>query len=77
MRSTRTGFEVRKMFTREAIERFTLWVFAVGLLITVMLTVAKSAVRDYKDLREEIRRPAATETQAVNQVHNAIPDSRR
>ena len=51
--------------------------FAVGLLITVMLTVAKSAVRDYKDLREEIRRPAATETQAVNQVHNAIPDSRR
>jgi hypothetical protein len=51
------------MLTKERIERCTVWVLAVGLLITVTLSVAKTIVRDYKELRQEIRRPAVSETQ--------------
>jgi hypothetical protein len=77
MRSTWIGGEVRKMLTKEKIERCTLWVLAAGLLMTVTLSVAKSVVRDYMELRQEIHRPAATETQATNKVRDAISNPGR
>jgi hypothetical protein len=43
--------------TKGKIERWTLWVLAVGVLIAVTLNVAKWVVRDYKDLEQEIHRP--------------------
>jgi hypothetical protein len=48
--------------TKEKIERWTLWVLAVGLLAAVTLNVAKTVVRDYHDLQQEIHRPATTQT---------------
>jgi len=47
--------------TKEKIEHWTLWVLAAGVLIAVSLNVAKWVVRDYRDLQQEISRPAATE----------------
>ncbi len=49
--------------SKEKIERWTLWVLSVGILLAVSLNVAKSIVRDYKDLQKELRRPTTTETQ--------------
>jgi len=49
--------------SKERIERWTLWVLAVGILAAVTFNVAKSIVRDYKDLQMEFYRPAATQAQ--------------
>jgi len=51
--------------SKDKLERWTLWVLALGLLITVSLNVAKSIVRDCKDLREEMHRAAVTQTVAT------------
>jgi hypothetical protein len=48
--------------SKDKLERCTLWVLALGLLITVSFNVAKSVVRDYQDLRQELHRPGATQT---------------
>ncbi len=50
---------------KETIDRVTLWILAVGLLIAVTFSVAKSAVRDYQELRDQIHRPPAV--QATNE----------
>lgn len=60
------------MPTKEKIEKWTLWILAFGLLISVTLNVAKLAVRDYMELRQEIHRPAATEIQAANRTQVPI-----
>jgi len=44
--------------TKKKIERWTLWVLAIGLLASVSLNVAKSVVRDYHELWQEIHQPA-------------------
>jgi hypothetical protein len=49
--------------TKKKIERWTLWVLAVGLLAAVTLNVAKTVVRDYHDLQQEIHRPTATQAE--------------
>jgi hypothetical protein len=49
--------------TKEKIERWTLWVLAVGILSTVTFNVAKSMVHDYNELQREIHRPVATQAQ--------------
>jgi hypothetical protein len=49
--------------SKEKIERWTLWVLAVGILVAVSFNVAKSIVRDYHELQQEIHRPAATRAQ--------------
>jgi hypothetical protein len=49
--------------TKAKIERWTLWVLAVGILATVSFNVAKSIVREYNDLQYEIHRPAAKQAQ--------------
>ncbi len=49
--------------TRDRIDHWTLWVLAAGVLIAVVLHVAKWIVRDFKELQEEIHRPAATQAQ--------------
>jgi hypothetical protein len=54
------------MLTKEILEKLTRWVLALGLLIAVVMSVAKSTVRDYYDLRHEIHQHAMTETQANN-----------
>jgi hypothetical protein len=45
---------------KEKIERCTLWVLAVGMLLAVSFKVAESVVRDYHDLQRELHQPAAT-----------------
>jgi hypothetical protein len=56
---------LRWQMSKDKLERWTLWVLALGLLITVSLNVAKSIVRDCKDLREEMHRAAVTQTVAT------------
>jgi hypothetical protein len=52
---------------REKIDRLTLWVLALGLLIAVTLSVAKSTVREYQDLQDQFHRPT------TGQAKNARP----
>jgi hypothetical protein len=47
----------RANVSKKTIERWTLWVLAVGILAAVSLNVAKAIVRDYKDLQQEVHRP--------------------
>jgi hypothetical protein len=47
---------------KEKIERFTLWVLAVGMLLAVSFRVAESVVHDYHDLQREIHQPQAPAT---------------
>ena len=47
--------------TKKKIERWTLWVLAIGLLAGVSLNVAKSVVREYRELQQEIHQPQATQ----------------
>jgi hypothetical protein len=54
------GKRARSM-TKAKIERWTLWVLAVGILATATFNVAKSIVKEYNDLQHEIHRPAATQ----------------
>jgi hypothetical protein len=56
-RVTRYRAEGVGEMTKGKVERWTLWVLAVGVLIAVTLNVAKWVVRDYKDLEQEIHRP--------------------
>jgi hypothetical protein len=46
---------------KEKIERYTLWVLAVGMLLAVSFKVAESVVHDYHDLQREIHQPQATQ----------------
>jgi len=50
------------VMSKAKIERWTLWVLAVGILATVTFNVAKSIVREYNDLQQEIHRPATRQT---------------
>jgi hypothetical protein len=48
----------RRLPSRDRIDRLTLLVLAIGLLIAVLFSVAKGAVRDYRELEHEIRETA-------------------
>jgi hypothetical protein len=54
-----------KCVDRQNIERATLWILTVGVLIAVSLNVAKFAVRDYRELIREVKQPAATQTNTI------------
>ena len=56
----------RFYISKETIDRVTLWILALGLLIAVSFSVAKSAVRDYQELREQIHQPAAVQSTNAN-----------
>jgi hypothetical protein len=45
---------------RQMVDNWTLLVLAIGILAAVILNVAKSIVRDYNDLRGELRRTRTT-----------------
>jgi len=44
---------------RQMVDNWTLLVLAIGIFGAVILNVAKSIVRDYNDLREELKRSRA------------------
>jgi hypothetical protein len=55
--------------SRDRIDHWTLWVLAAGVLIAVVLHVAKWIVRDFKELQQEIHRPTSTQVQ-----HDGSPE---
>jgi hypothetical protein len=56
----------RLNLSKAKIERVTLWILAVGVLVAVSLNVAKFAVRDYRELQHEIRQPAGAQTNTAS-----------
>jgi hypothetical protein len=57
MKSQTSHSSVSLESNKATIERWTLLVLAIGVLIAVSLNVAKFAVRDYRELQREIHRP--------------------
>jgi hypothetical protein len=65
----------RFCISKKEIDRVTLWILALGLLIAVSFSVAKSAVKDYQELQDQLHRPTAihasgTAEQASNSTGN-------
>jgi hypothetical protein len=56
-------YSFAESMSRDRIDHWTLWVLAAGVLIAVVLHVAKWIVRDFKELQQEIHRLAATHAQ--------------
>jgi hypothetical protein len=57
----RNGFNFD--LSKEVIDRVTLWILALGLLIAVTFSVAKSAVKDYQELQDQLHnRPSIQAT---------------
>jgi hypothetical protein len=54
--------ETRLNLSKSKIERMTLWVLALGVLVAVCLNVARFAVRDYRELQHEIHQSRDTQT---------------
>jgi hypothetical protein len=62
MKSHTSQSSVSLKFNKAKIERWTLLVLAIGVLVAVSLNVAKFAVRDYRELQREIHQPARVES---------------
>jgi hypothetical protein len=62
MKSQTSHKAVSRESIKAKIERWTLQILAIGVLIAVSLNVAKFAVRDYRELQREIHRQANVET---------------
>jgi hypothetical protein len=54
-----------KCVSKQNIERATLWILTVGVLVAVSLNVAKFAVRDYREFIREVNQPTATQTHTI------------
>ena len=59
----------RFYISKKTIERVTLWILALGLLIAVTLSVAKSAVQGYQELQDQIHRPTAAQAKNSGATH--------
>ncbi len=49
-----SGGVFAKCFSKERIEKATMWVLAFGVLLAVSFTILKYAIRDYHEIRHEL-----------------------
>lgn len=74
--TSKQAFEfLSSKLSKQEIERGTLWLLAVAIFLAVFFSVAKYAVRDYRDLQREINKSVVSASSPPTKLNKLVLNS--